>query len=75
MGKTVFKNVIVMFADVAGSTRLYESLGDREAKRVVDSCLRVMIKICNDLSGKVIKTIGDEVMCCFIAADQALPQR
>lgn len=71
MGKTVFKNVIVMFADVAGSTRLYESLGDREAKRVVDGCLRVMIKICNDLSGKVIKTIGDEVMCCFIAADQA----
>lgn len=60
-----------MFSDIAGSTHLYELLGDREAKRVVDSCMRVMMKICTDLSGKVIKTIGDELMCCFNSAGQA----
>lgn len=71
MAKTIFKNVTVMFSDIAGSTQLYESLGDREAKRVIDSCMRLMMKISADLSGKIIKTIGDELMCCFNAVDQA----
>ncbi len=31
--------IAVMFADVSGSTRLYEQLGDAEALRIINGCL------------------------------------
>lgn len=32
----------VMFADIAGSTRLYETLGDASASRIVETCIEHM---------------------------------
>ena len=32
----------VMFADVAGSTRLYETLGDKDAKALIDDLVERM---------------------------------
>src|SRR5271170_5137233 len=55
----------VMFADVSGSTRLYESLGDREALRLVGACLVAMRAATEHCGGRVVKTIGDELMCAF----------
>ena len=53
----------VLFADISGSTRLYDTLGDTRAKALVDECIGIMREIVARYKGRVIKTIGDEVMC------------
>jgi class 3 adenylate cyclase len=62
----------IVFADISGSTRLYESLGDAVARELIAQCLGVMTEYIEHNGGKVIKTIGDEVMCTFPTADQAV---
>jgi adenylate cyclase len=65
------RNLAVLFADVTGSAKLYETLGDAEALATVERCLAVMRQACVDVGGRVVKTIGDEVMAVFPAADAA----
>ncbi len=59
----------VLFADIAGSTRLYDTLGDAQAKVLIDECIVIMRGIIGRYAGRVIKTIGDEVMCILPDAD------
>src|SRR4051812_27083787 len=59
----------VLFADVAGSTKLYDTLGDSLAKKMVDECIGLMREIVARHGGRVVKTIGDEVMCVLPDAD------
>lgn len=59
----------VLFADIAGSTKLYDTLGDTQAKKMVDQCIALMRGIVGQYGGRVIKTIGDEVMCVLPDAD------
>ena len=61
----------VLFADIAGSTKLYETLGDAQAKAGIDECLQVMRIATARQAGRVIKTIGDEIMCIFPDADRS----
>ena len=63
------KTVAVLFADVAGSTKLYDTLGDEQAKKMVDECIGLMRDIVARYNGRVVKTIGDEVMCVLPDAD------
>ena len=62
----------ILFADVAGSTRLYEQLGDQLARQSISECIQLMSGVVQAHQGRVIKTIGDEIMCCFPAASVAL---
>lgn len=55
----------ILFADVVGSTRLYERLGDDEAQIVIGAALQVMTQATIENGGTVIKSIGDEIMCTF----------
>ncbi|MFQ5660581.1 MAG: adenylate/guanylate cyclase domain-containing protein [Gammaproteobacteria bacterium] len=64
-------NLAILFADVSGSTRLFETLGDATARVKVADCLETLTEVTNDHSGTVIKTIGDEIMCTFPSADEA----
>jgi class 3 adenylate cyclase len=57
--------VAVLFADIAGSTRLYEVLGDARAKTLIDEAIVELRAITARHGGRVVKTIGDEVMCVF----------
>lgn len=59
----------VLFADVVGSTRLYDSFGDTIAKQMIDECLAVLRAVVQQYGGRVIKTIGDEIMCVLPSAD------
>ena len=59
----------VLFADIAGSTKLYDTLGDTQAKKMVDECIGLMRGIVARHQGRVVKTIGDEVMCVLPDAD------
>ncbi len=62
-------SLAVLFADVAGSTKLYDALGDTQAKAMIDECIGVMRVVVAQYAGRVIKTIGDEVMCVLPNAD------
>jgi adenylate cyclase len=59
----------VLFADLSGSTKLYDTLGDTQAKKMVDECIALMRAVVAQYGGRVIKTIGDEVMCVLPDAD------
>ncbi len=61
----------VLFADVVGSTRLYDTLGDTLAKEMVDECIAAMRAVVGQYGGSVVKTLGDEVMCVLPSADLA----
>ena len=64
-------NLAIVFADIAGSTKLYETLGDSVARAKVAETLAAITKVVNDNNGTVIKTIGDEVMATFPTAEDA----
>jgi adenylate cyclase len=58
----------ILFADVSGSTKLFEQRGDVEARRIIAAVLDALSKVCVSHGGKVIKTIGDEIMCTLPSA-------
>lgn len=66
------RNLCLVFADVAGSTRLYERLGDAEALRAVERCLNRIERVVATYHGRVIKTIGDEIMASFDTAEDGM---
>ena len=70
MGRDV--EVAILFADVVGSTQLYEQLGDAQAREMVARCLEIMRDATETCAGTVIKTMGDEVMSTFPTADDAM---
>jgi class 3 adenylate cyclase len=65
------RNLAVLFADISGSAKLYENLGDAEALATVERCLAIIKEVCVEGGGRVVKTIGDEVMAVFPGADAA----
>lgn len=69
-GEAPARIVAVLFADIAGSTKLYEVLGDATAKAMIDEALVEMSAVTARHGGRVIKTIGDEVMCVFDGPDR-----
>lgn len=64
--------VAILFADVVGSTQLYDKFGDTKASETVAQCLDVMKDATHQFNGTVIKTIGDEVMATFPTVDEAM---
>lgn len=64
--------VAILFADVVGSTQLYDKFGDTKASETVAVCLDVMKDATHQFNGTVIKTIGDEVMSTFTTVDDAM---
>jgi adenylate cyclase len=70
MGKDI--ELAILFADVVGSTRLYDVMGDLRARDMVSICIDVMRSATEGRQGTVIKTMGDEIMATFPNADAAL---
>ena len=64
--------VTILFADVVGSTHLYDSMGDERARETVQQCVEIMKQATDQYGGSVIKTMGDEVMSTFPSADDAM---
>jgi len=59
------EQLAVLFADVSGSTQMYETLGDVRARGIVARCIADMAEATHRHGGRLIKTIGDEVMTTF----------
>ena len=57
--------VTILFADVSGSTRLYDTLGDARARAIVARAFELMEGRAGEHRGRLVKTIGDAVMCTF----------
>jgi len=70
MGQDI--ELAIVFADVVGSTHIYDVMGDQRAREMVATCIQVMRSATEQHSGTVIKTMGDEVMSTFPTADDAL---
>ncbi|MDH4285726.1 MAG: adenylate/guanylate cyclase domain-containing protein [Gallionellaceae bacterium] len=66
------KKLAILFADICGSTSLYERLGDEAARRLIAKCIAMMTRETTEHQGTLVKTIGDEIMCTFPSAEAAI---
>ena len=57
----------VLFADLRGSTALFETLGNAEATSVVTHCINALAAPVAAHGGHVVKTLGDGLMAVFDA--------
>jgi adenylate cyclase len=55
----------VLFADVADSTRIYETLGDTQALALINSLFGLLDKAAARHGGAVVKKLGDGMVCLF----------
>jgi adenylate cyclase len=62
----------ILFADICGSTALYEKLGDQLARQLIARCLAILNDTLIAHKGTLIKTIGDEILCTLPSADSAM---
>src|SRR2546421_8585246 len=66
------RQATVLFADVSESTKLYETAGDAAAHDAVSRCLEIMRKATEGSGGRVVKTVGDEILALFPEPDGAV---
>ncbi|MEG3977219.1 adenylate/guanylate cyclase domain-containing protein [Microcoleus sp. herbarium8] len=64
--------ITIMFTDITGSTRMYETLGDTKAYNIVRDHFEIFFESVEEFGGKVIKTIGDAVMASFVSNEEAI---
>src|SRR5947207_6436889 len=65
------RQTTVLFADVSGSTSLYETEGDAAALDAIGLCIGRLSQAAESTGGRVLKTMGDEVMVLFPTPDAA----
>jgi class 3 adenylate cyclase len=69
---TSTKKLAILFADISGSTALYEQLGDQTARQLISNCLSLLKATLPPHNGMLIKTIGDEILCTFPTPEAAM---
>jgi class 3 adenylate cyclase len=57
--------VAILFTDLQGSTKLYDSLGDASAYRLVRDHFAFLSELVARHHGSIVKTVGDAVMAAF----------
>ncbi len=62
----------ILSADIAGSSRLYERLGDVEALRAIERCLHRLERATASHRGRLVKTSGREIEAAFDSASTAI---
>ena len=62
----------VLFADLRGSTAMYETLGNSDATAVVTQSIALLAQIVAMHEGRVIKTLGDGLMAMFVSAAKSV---
>lgn len=65
------QKLAVLFADISGSSELYERFGDERALKSIAQCVGIMTGALPAWQGTLVKVIGDEIMCTFPSAEQA----
>ncbi|HEY8707631.1 MAG TPA: adenylate/guanylate cyclase domain-containing protein [Burkholderiaceae bacterium] len=62
----------VLFADLRGSTSMYETLGNTDATAVVTQSVALLARIVGNHDGRVVKTLGDGLMAMFVSPVSAV---
>lgn len=65
------RHATILFADVSESTNLYETAGDHVAHEAIGRCIDAMKRSTQLTGGRVVKTLGDEILAVFGSADAA----
>lgn len=65
------RELTVLFADVSGSTLLYEKLDAASALQATERCMKRMERAVTAQGGRTLKAVGDELMAVFVPADDA----
>ena len=63
--------VFAMFADVSGSARLFQRIGDTEAAYAVERCVKRMERSIVGFRGETVKISGGELVAAFESAEDA----
>jgi len=66
------KQITILFTDIEGSTKHWESKGDIEGRIMIDQHNRLAFPVIRKYRGKVIKTIGDSIMASFKSPKNAI---
>jgi len=66
------QTLTVLFADITESSRLYSQLGDVEARSAITVCLDSLAGVLPRFDGRLVKTLGDAIMCVFPDAASAV---
>lgn len=66
------EHTTVVFADLAGSTGLYEALGNARAAEAITQLTHWIGRMCEAHGGRVVKTLGDGVLAVFPDGQQAI---
>jgi len=61
----------ILFADIGGSTSLYEQVGDTQAHHLIKQSLKIMENAITDNGGQLLRTVGDAALASFTHCDQA----
>ena len=61
----------VLFADLTGTNALYDAMGDARAMMHISRCLVLLDAQVCEFQGRVVKTIGDQMLCVFTDAGAA----
>ena len=62
---------VIMSADIAGSTALYEQVGDVQAQALVADCLKTLKALSEEHHGCVLAEVGDQIVALFEDASAA----
>ena len=65
-------NTTVVFADLTGSTGVFEALGNAKATKAITKLTQWICAVCDEHAGRVVKTLGDGVLAVFADAHGAL---
>jgi len=66
------RDLAIAFTDLAESTRLFRELGDAAARDLTTGFYARVTAVLPQHGGRLIKTLGDGVMCAFPDADRAV---
>ena len=66
------QELAVTFADIASSARIYRELGDAAASEVTKAFCAQADALLPRFQGRLVKTLGDAVMCVFPGAEEAV---
>jgi class 3 adenylate cyclase len=66
------RDYAVAFADIASSALIYRQLGDAAASELTQAFCAQVGALLPRYKGRLVKTLGDEVMCAFPYPDQAV---
>ncbi len=62
----------ILLADVVGSTKLYERVGDSEASKLIFECVERMQQVAQNNGGVFVRSKGDDALCLFKDVEPAI---